>query len=337
MKDKKKDKKKKNTNKEVKVVAQEQEITENPIETTDEEQKITQSPIETMDEEQEFDWGDYDLEDENIESDNPGSDIDPKESKLKRGLDIFGSLFALNVCFIVSILPIVTIGAAFTAMYAMMYRIQRHDDYTVVKEYFQEFRKNFKKGTIVWLIMILGGVILWGQYMYVCNFQDGMASLYSILLFIEGVLVVLAVPFVFPLLAYFDNTIANTFKNALLLAVSNLGAWLKIFVMWVAAFFFSMRYQFLFLSTWYLWLLIIFGVLCYASSVVAKHVFDRIMKTQKQKVNDSDSITMEEAMRRKKAEKKARKKKRFASDKSIKEHVAIMDVVNGKVPKDSEK
>lgn len=280
-------------------------------------------------EEEAFDWGGYDLDDENIESDNPGGDAGPRESKLKRGLDIFGCLFALNICFVISILPLFTVGAACTAMYSMMFKIQRHDDYTVVKEYFHEFRRNFKKGTITWLIMVLGAVIIWGQYMYVCNFQDIMASLYGILLLIEGVLIALTIPFVFPLLAYFDNTIANTFKNSLLLAVSNLGSWLKVFIAWVATFFFSFGYEVVILNIWYLWVFIILGLLFYGSSLSAKKVFDKVQKTQKEMAKDPNAITMKEAKERKKKEKKARK---FASDKSIKDHVAIMDVVNGVAP-----
>lgn len=278
---------------------------------------------------------DLDALDENADSDNPGGDAAPNESKLKRGLDIFGSLFALNLCFVLTILPVFTIGAACTAMYAMMYKIQRHDDYTVVREYFQEFRKNFKKATITWLIMLLAAVILWGQYMYICNFQDGMAMLYSVLLLIEGVLACLIVPFVFPLLAYFDNTIANTFKNALLLSVSNLGSWLKIFVAWFATFFFSFGYEVIILNIWYLWVFIIFGLLFYGSSVVAKKVFDKIRKKQKEVHDDPNALTMKEVKERKKKEKQ-QKKKRFASNKSIKDHMSVMDTVNGTAPKKKE-
>ncbi len=282
----------------------------------------------------EYNMGSYSLEDENIENDNPGADAGPKESKLKRGLDIFGCLFALNICFVISILPVFTIGAAFTAMYAMMFRIQRRDDYTVVREYFMEFRANFKKGTIAWLLIILAVVIMWGQYTYICNFSGTMASLYEFLLIVESVLVVLTVPFVFPLLAYFDNSIKNTFRNSFLLAVSNLGSWLKIFIAWVAVFFVSYKYTIVFLSTWYLWLLIIFGLLTYGSSLTAKKVFDKVKRTQEDKSKDDGSITIEEARKRKKKEKKARK---YASQKSIKEHVAIMDVVNGVKPKEDGK
>lgn len=224
-----------------------------------------------------------DYQEENIQSDNPGGSAEPRESRLKRGMDIFGCLFALNVVFVISCLPVITIGAAFTALYAMMYKIQRRDDYTVVREYFMAFRQNFKKGTISWLIIVLVCVILWGQYTYVCNFEGGLASFYSVALVVEGVVFALILPFVFPLLAYFDNTVANTFKNAFFLAVSNLGSWIKMSVAWFATIAFSFGYEAIILNTWYLWLLLMFALLAYGTSLTARKVFDRVAVTQKEK------------------------------------------------------
>lgn len=224
-----------------------------------------------------------DYQEENIQSDNPGGAGAPRMSKLMRGMDIFGSLFALNIVFVISCIPIITIGAAFTALYAMMFKIQRKDDYTVVREYFMEFRSNFKRGTISWLIIVLVCVALWGQYTYVCNFEGGLVSFYSIALVVEGVIFVLILPFVFPLLAYFDNTVGNTFKNAFFLAISNLGSWIKMSVAWFATVAFSFGYEIIILNTWYLWLLLMFALLAYGTSLTARKVFDRVATMQEEK------------------------------------------------------
>lgn len=222
-------------------------------------------------------------QEENIQSDNPGGTGEPRESKLKRGMDIFGCLFALNVVFVISCIPIVTIGAAFTALYAMMFRIQRRDDYTVVREYFIEFRQNFKRGTIAWLIIVLACIVLWGQYTYVYNFEGGLVSFYSVALVVEGIVFALILPFLFPLLAYFDNTVGNTFKNAFFLAVSNLGSWIKMSVAWFATIAFSFGYEIIILNTWYLWLLLMFALLAYGTSLTARKVFDRVAVMQEEK------------------------------------------------------
>lgn len=224
-----------------------------------------------------------DYQEENIQSDNPGGAGAPRMSKLMRGMDIFGSLFALNIVFVISCIPIITIGAAFTALYAMMFKIQRKDDYTVVREYFMEFRSNFKRGTISWLIIVLVCVALWGQYTYICNFEGGLVSFYSIALVVEGVIFILILPFVFPLLAYFDNTVGNTFKNAFFLAISNLGSWIKMSVAWFATVAFSFGYEIIILNTWYLWLLLMFALLAYGTSLTARKVFERVATMQEEK------------------------------------------------------
>lgn len=252
---------------------------------------------------------------ENIQSDNPGGDAEWQESKLKRMMDVFGCLFAVNVCFVISCLPIFTIGAAFTALYAMMFRIQRRDDYTVVREYFMEFKANFKKGTIAFLIILLICFIMWGQYTYVLNFEGPLALFYDVVVVLETVALALVVPFVFPLLAYFDNTVLNTFKNAFLLAVSNLGAWIKMFVAWFATIAFSFGYEAIILNTWYLWLLIIFGLLAYGTSLTAKRVFDLVDTTHKEK---------EEKDEEKKRIKEIEERKAKAPKRSIKEKQALV-------------
>lgn len=262
---------------------------------------------------------------ENIQSDNPGGSAEWQESKLKRVLDVFGCLFAINVCFVISCLPIFTIGAALTALYAMMFRIQRRDDYTVVKEYFMEFRNNFKKGTIAFLIILLVCFVMWGQYAYVCNFEGPLAIFYDVVVVIEGVVLALILPFVFPLLAYFDNSVGNTFKNAFLLAVSNLGAWIKMFIAWFATIAFSFGYEAIILNTWYLWLLIMFGLLAYGTSLTAKRVFDLVDTSQKEKAEkDEEKKRIEEE----------KKKKPKPVKRSIKEKQALVAAMQVKEEQD---
>lgn len=258
---------------------------------------------------------------ENIQSDNPGGNDEWNQSKLKRALDIFGCLFAINVCFVISCLPIFTIGAALAALYAMMFRIQKGDNYTVVREYFIEFRNNFKKGTISLLLIVLICVVIYAQYVYVCNFEGSIAVFYDVFIVIELVVFALVLPFIFPLLAYFDNSVLNTFKNAFLLAVSNLGAWIKMFIAWFATIAFSFGYEAIILNTWYLWLLLMFALIAYGTSLTARRVFDLVATSQQEK-KEKD----EEKQRKLEEEKKKPKPVK----RSIKEKQALVAALNAK-------
>ena len=68
---------------------------------------------------------------------------------------IFDTLM-LAVLTIVCSLPIFTIGAAVSALYDMMIKIVLDKDSSLFKSYFKSFKKNFVKGTLIWLICLAG-------------------------------------------------------------------------------------------------------------------------------------------------------------------------------------
>ncbi|MCM1112930.1 MAG: DUF624 domain-containing protein [Muribaculum sp.] len=205
---------------------------------------------------------------------------DKEESKLQRGLEAFGNIFLVNILFILFSIPVVTIGASLTAMYTVMLRIVRKEDGAIAKGFVKAFRENFKKATVIWLMVIAACVVIYGELVYVANFTGAIAQFYSILAMAEVVLLAVTLPFLFPLAARYDNTVWNTIKNAFLLAVSNLGAWLKTALAWFAPIALSMYYPVLFFSTWYLWIIIGFGLIGFGTSHTINRVFKRTMEQQ---------------------------------------------------------
>jgi hypothetical protein len=92
--------------------------------------------------------------------------------------------------------------------------------------------------------------------------------------------VALVLPFLFPLIARYKNTLWNTYKNAVLLSVGNLGSWVKIVLAWCVPVFVSVAYPIVFFYTWYLWLILAFGVIAYGTSFTINKVFKRIERAQ---------------------------------------------------------
>lgn len=201
-------------------------------------------------------------------------------SKLQRGLETFGNIFLVNILFILFSIPIVTVGASLTAMYTVMLRIVRKEDSVTGRGFVNAFRENFKKATVIWLMLIAACVVIYGELVYVTNFTGPIVQFYSILAMAEVVLLVITLPFLFPLVARYDNTVWNTIKNAFLLSVSNLGAWLKVALAWFAPIALSAYYPVLFFSTWYLWIIIGFGLIGFGTSHTINRVFKRAMEQQ---------------------------------------------------------
>lgn len=203
-----------------------------------------------------------------------------RQSKIVTILEVFGNIFFLNILFIITSLPIVTIGASLTALYSVNMKMVRKEEGTISQSFFDAFKKNFKKATIAWLLVLLAIAVLYSQLSYVAVAKDVTGTIYFFIMVFEFVLFFVTVQFLFPLIARYDNTLFNTIKNSFLLAVSNLWAWAKFTLIWFMPVFLAARYFILFFYTWYLWLIFGFGLIAYCNSIVVRKVFEKVESVQ---------------------------------------------------------
>ncbi len=79
----------------------------------------------------------------------------------------------LNLLCLICSIPIITIGAAFTAKFYVSMKIVRGEEPSAVKSYFKSFKENFLQITGVWLIALLAfGILAFDWY----NVLYGMAT-----------------------------------------------------------------------------------------------------------------------------------------------------------------
>lgn len=199
---------------------------------------------------------------------------------LKKFMDAFGNVFALNIFFVLFSIPVVTIGASLTAMYSVCLKLANNEEPHLWQAFVGAFKSNFKKATIAWLILIAAFVVLWGDNMLINTVDGGISKFYTFVSVIETVLLVVVIPFLFPLIAKFDNTIGNYFKNSILMAIGNLGSWIKVALIWFAPTVLSLRYPVIIVSTWYIWLIFMFGLMAYWSSKIINKMFAKVTDTK---------------------------------------------------------
>ncbi|MCM1266858.1 MAG: DUF624 domain-containing protein [Bacteroidales bacterium] len=144
------------------------------------------------------------------------------DSPVMRFLGRVGDLMILNFLMIFCCLPVITVGAANTAMHYVILRMVRDREGYLVRGFFKSFAQNFKQATLIWLLMLLVIAVYVGDVL-IFNYS-GMVFPKAVVVVILAValfLLMVAV-YVFPLLARFENSIKNTLKNAMILAVVNL-------------------------------------------------------------------------------------------------------------------
>lgn len=126
-------------------------------------------------------------------------------------------IFLLNISFVISCIPIFTIGTAITAMYSVFFNLE--DDTRIIPAYVQEFKSNFKQSVLVWLLLLVFAVIIFLDYMLIDLLEIGYVLL-TIVLYIDIFLVVGISTYAFGLIAMFNNSIKQLLKNAFLLSIS---------------------------------------------------------------------------------------------------------------------
>ena len=76
------------------------------------------------------------------------------ESPAMRFLTKIGYTIILNLLWFLCSLPLFTIGASTTALYAVMQKLVRNEESGIVSAFFTAFRQNFKQATKIWLVLL---------------------------------------------------------------------------------------------------------------------------------------------------------------------------------------
>lgn len=127
-------------------------------------------------------------------------------------------LMILNLIFIVTCIPVVTIGASCTAMSYVTLKFVKHEENYIVKSYFKSFKENFKQATIIWLIC-LAIIIVVGSDFLILSSMGGLGGWMKIALAAVSIFMFMTYVYIFPVLSRFVNTIVGTIKNSFIMAV----------------------------------------------------------------------------------------------------------------------
>ena len=147
--------------------------------------------------------------------------FDP-ETPVMQWLQKIATVIFCGFFWVLCCIPVITAGAATTAMYRMMFNL-REDKSSRTADYFRVFAREFKKSTILWLIELLCAALS-GLCFYLILASEAADTviLVSLLLFVTLFVILLFMfTFVYPLTAYFENTVGATLKNGLLMALAH--------------------------------------------------------------------------------------------------------------------
>lgn len=189
-----------------------------------------------------------------------------------RFMSRLADLILLNLLFLITSLPLVTIGASSTAMFAACFRMDTDREERLIRDYFCTFRAEFKTGTLLWLLVVLcfsgpaaSAVLFSGLTGPLRYARIPCAALALLSLMMLG--------YVFPLQSMFKNTPRETLKNAFLLSIAHFPRSLVITAITVLPLVLLILEPILFLQMGFLWAVLYFSAGTYCITKLLRKVF----------------------------------------------------------------
>lgn len=143
-----------------------------------------------------------------------------KDNVVLRFLNKMTDMFVLNILFLICSIPIITIGASLTAMYAVNLRSVRYGDGYIIKTFFKSFRQSFKQATLAWILFLCMALLLYFDYRFWQQVDFG--SISNVMKIVSLTFIIIAsmiFQWLFPVIAKMKDSFGKQVKNAAAMAV----------------------------------------------------------------------------------------------------------------------
>ena len=201
------------------------------------------------------------------------------DNKFFEALGKISDIVILNFLFIISCIPIITIGASVTATYSVAMKMTKDEETYITKEFIRQFKENFKTSTIIWMIiLVIGTVLVFDFYMSRLVLDEVMSKVLQFIFTMVSIVFVFTLTYVFPIIAKFENTIKNTMINSALISIQNLPYSILMIVINLS----ELLLILLFSNYWghilFLYTALGYGLIIYTNSIFFNRVFDKYIK-----------------------------------------------------------
>lgn len=193
-------------------------------------------------------------------------------------------LIILNIVYCLCCIPVITIGPATTALYYVTLKMVKNEESYIIKSFFKSFKLNFKQGAAIGLLLLASGGIILGD-IYIMLSWNTKFKFILIIIFIFLLIIWLFINiYIYPLLATFDNTIKQTFKNSLLMSIRHLPSTALMFIFTIVSF---LIVGFI-VQLMPFWFLIGFALLAYLNSIFLSKILKLYMPPEETEIESND-------------------------------------------------
>ena len=186
-------------------------------------------------------------------------------------------LAILGMLFLVCCLPVVTVGAAASAIFRAVYDLTLERGAGAVRNYFRAFRNNFKQATGAWLLALLGFFSLLCDWFLLRLYFEGTAFTmlsYIVLALAPGLVGLLC--YLFALIARYENTLWEHVRNAFILSIRYFHKTLLMVLLQLLPLLMATYMPYVLINTLLFWILFCAGFTYQANAYLLRPVFEKL-------------------------------------------------------------
>ena len=125
------------------------------------------------------------------------------------------AIIICNLCFVITVLPIVTAGAGWAAMdFALMNTLKNKDSAAPFRDFWKGFVTNFKQAAIIWICSLVLLAFLAMEW-YWCRQFGGIFDYIKIGILMIAAVIVITLMYLFPTMAAFKATIPQLIQDSI--------------------------------------------------------------------------------------------------------------------------
>ena len=205
-------------------------------------------------------------------------------SPFQRFLNKMADLLILNIITMLMCLPIITAGAALTAMHYVLLRMVRGEEGYILKSFFRSFKREFRQATVLWILYVALAALMASNLVLVLQGSGRYPIWLPSSIVVVAVLELMFMIYTFAMLSRFDDTIYHTLLNAVTLTFAELPRSLEMAVITLVPLIAFFRVSIL------LPVLVLFGLSVpgYACAMIYDPVFRKIEKQIWEEENAED-------------------------------------------------
>ena len=143
-----------------------------------------------------------------------------------------GDVVIISLLFVLFCLPVVTVGVSISALYYTVYRRYTKKSDDISRDFISAVKANLKNGIIIHIIYsVYSAIAGFNIYFAFFGFRGiKLPEWYTLISFIPVLPLVFTLPFLYPLVARFSNSVKETIKNSFTLCMVNFPKFLLIWL-----------------------------------------------------------------------------------------------------------